>query len=296
MTPYQFDHIEIRPTERRLLIDGHSAPLGARAFDVLLALVERRDRTVTKNELLDLVWRGLVVEENNLQVQISSLRKVLGQNAIATIPGQGYRFALQAEEAEVSSLPPIAGAGYRFTRAIGPSSSTALEPNADAARAAPPLPSEPTRSMDADATRTEVLEADVPAKPDFRRRWYHRTPRWRTATLTITVLLLVLGGGIFWRYGHEAAPSSAADAQPSMASITKTLPDKPSLAVLPFDSLGGSSENSYFAEGMTDDIITDLSKLSGILVVARNSSWTYKGKSVTVQQVGKELGVRYVLE
>ena len=74
------------------------------------------------------------------------------------------------------------------------------------------------------------------------------------------------------------------------------LPNRPSLAVLPFDNLGDSSENSYFADGMTDDIITDLSKLSGILVVARNSSWTYKGKSVKVQQVAKDLGVRYVLE
>ncbi len=74
------------------------------------------------------------------------------------------------------------------------------------------------------------------------------------------------------------------------------LPDRPSLAVLPFDSLGGSSENSYFADGMTDDIITDLSRLSGILVIARNSSGTYKGKAVKVQQVAKDLGVRYVLE
>ncbi len=74
------------------------------------------------------------------------------------------------------------------------------------------------------------------------------------------------------------------------------LPDRPSLAVLPFDSLGGSSENSYFADGMTDDIITDLSKLSGILVIARNSSSTYKGQSVKVQQVAKDLGVRYVLQ
>jgi DNA-binding winged helix-turn-helix (wHTH) protein len=102
-----------------LLIDGHSAPLGARAFDVLLVLVERRDRTVTKNELLDLVWHGLVVEDNNLQVQISTLRKVLGQNAIATIPGRGYRFTLQADEAEASSLPrlPVRDTGSRGHRA-----------------------------------------------------------------------------------------------------------------------------------------------------------------------------------
>ena len=305
MTPCQSGHFEIRPTERRLLIDGHSAPLGARAFDVLLALVERRDRTVTKNELLDLVWHGLVVEENNLQVQISTLRKILGQDAISTIPGQGYRFTLPAEEAEASPLPPIAGAGYRFSRAIGSAHSAALEPNADAARAAPPPPSEPMRSMDSDASRTEVLAAAVPAKPGFRWLWYRGTRRWSTAALTITVLLLVLGGGIFWRDEHKTAPPSAAaplpattaaDARPSMASTSKMLPDRPSLAVLPFDSLGGSSENSYFADGMTDDIITDLSKLSGILVVARNSSSTYKGKSVKVQQVAKELGVRYVLE
>jgi len=180
-----------------LLIDGHSAPLGARAFDVLLALVERRDRTVTKNELLDLVWHGLVVEENNLQVQISTLRKVLGQDAIATIPGQGYRFTLQAEEARASSLPPNAGAGYRFTRAIGSAHSAAPEPNADAARAAPPAPGEPMTSMDSDASRTEVLAAAVPGKRGFRWLWYRGTRRWSTATLAITVLLLVLGGGTF---------------------------------------------------------------------------------------------------
>jgi len=110
VTPYRFDHFEIRPTERQLLVAGHSAPLGARAFDLLLVLVERRDRTVTKNELLDLVWPGLVVEENNLQVQISTLRKVLGQDAIATIPGQGYRFTLRAEGAVASSSPRIAAA------------------------------------------------------------------------------------------------------------------------------------------------------------------------------------------
>jgi TolB-like protein/DNA-binding winged helix-turn-helix (wHTH) protein/rhodanese-related sulfurtransferase len=304
VTPYQFDLLEIRPTERRLLIDGHSAPLGARAFDVLLALVERRDRTVTKNELLDLVWPGLVVEENNLQVQISTLRKLLGQNVIATIPGQGYRFALQAEEAEPSSLPPMAGAGYRFTRPIESAISASVEPNADATKAAPP-PSEPMGSRELDAFRTEALAADAPAKPGLSRFWAGGTRRWSAATLAITVLLLVLGGGFFWRHEFETAPPSAAspsfattaaDSRPSMASPANMPPNRPSLAVLPFDSLGGSSENSYFADGMTDDIITDLSKLSGILVVARNSSSTYKGKSVTVQQVAKELGVRYVLE
>lgn len=92
--PLRFGRFELRPGERRLLMDGEPVSLGARAFDVLLALVERRDRTVPKSELLDLVWPGLVVEENNLQVQVSGLRKILGGQAIATVAALGYRFAL----------------------------------------------------------------------------------------------------------------------------------------------------------------------------------------------------------
>jgi predicted ATPase/DNA-binding winged helix-turn-helix (wHTH) protein len=90
----RFGRAEVRPRERQLLVEGVPAGVGARAFEVLLALIERRDRLVTKNELLDLVWPGLVVEENNLQVQISSLRKLLGPHVIATVPGRGYRFAV----------------------------------------------------------------------------------------------------------------------------------------------------------------------------------------------------------
>jgi DNA-binding winged helix-turn-helix (wHTH) protein len=84
--------IEIRSGERRVLIDGKTAKLGARAFDVLQALYERRDRLMTKNELFEVVWPGVVVEENNLQVQISTLRKLLGPGTIATIPGRGYQY------------------------------------------------------------------------------------------------------------------------------------------------------------------------------------------------------------
>lgn len=88
----KFGHFELQPAARRLLVQGQPARLGARAFDVLMALVERRERIVGKNELLDLVWPGLVVEENNLQVHISALRKVCGPPVISTIPGRGYRF------------------------------------------------------------------------------------------------------------------------------------------------------------------------------------------------------------
>jgi len=91
---------EVRPAERRVLAHGEPVALGARAFDLLLALIEHRDRVVGKDELLARVWPGTVVEENNLTVQVSSLRKVLGNDAITTVAGRGYRFTLPLRDAE----------------------------------------------------------------------------------------------------------------------------------------------------------------------------------------------------
>jgi adenylate cyclase len=75
-----------------------------------------------------------------------------------------------------------------------------------------------------------------------------------------------------------------------------TLPDKPSIAVLPFQNMSGDPEQEYFADGMVEEIITGLSRIHGLLVIARNSGFTYKGRAVDVKQVGRELCVRYVLE
>ncbi|MEO8739069.1 MAG: winged helix-turn-helix domain-containing protein [Casimicrobiaceae bacterium] len=94
---HRFGRCELRAATREVLIDGAPVAVGHRAFDLLSALIERADRLVSKSELLDLVWPGLVVEENNLQVQISTLRKLLGPLTIATVPGRGYRFAVALE-------------------------------------------------------------------------------------------------------------------------------------------------------------------------------------------------------
>ena len=101
----RFGAVRLDVEQRRLLVDGQPAKLGARAFDVLLALIERRDRTVSKNELFDLVWPGVVVEENNLQVHISALRKLLGPQVIATIPGRGYRFTAKLDSSSSEGAP-----------------------------------------------------------------------------------------------------------------------------------------------------------------------------------------------
>jgi len=176
---HRFGRFELNPATRQLLVEKQPAALGARAFDVLLALVERRDRLVTKDELLALVWQGQVVEENNLQVQVSVLRKVLGQDAIATIAGRGYRFTLET----------------------------------------------------ADDTR----------------------------------------------------PSFAPDA------------GRLSIVVLPFQNLTGDPAQEYVADGLTAALTSDLSRIRDAFVVNAATAFTYKDKPIGAQQIGKELGVSFVL-
>jgi TolB-like protein/class 3 adenylate cyclase len=96
-------------------------------------------------------------------------------------------------------------------------------------------------------------------------------------------------------FAVSAKGTSAVVASPSV-SIPLPLPDRPSIAVLPFQNMSGDPEQEYFADGMVEDIITGLSRSKSLFVIARNSSFTYKGKAVDIKQVGRELGVRYVLE
>jgi TolB-like protein len=94
---------------------------------------------------------------------------------------------------------------------------------------------------------------------------------------------------------HKPADSSATDVGDTPRP-TLTLPDKPSVAVLPFNNLNGDPDQDYVSDGITEDIITELSRFSELFVIARNSSFRYKGKAVDIRQIGRELGVRYVLE
>jgi DNA-binding winged helix-turn-helix (wHTH) protein len=104
--PLRFGSFELQRQERRLLVDGRVSTLGARAFDVLVALAERPGRLVDKATLMELVWPGLVVQENNLAAQVSALRKLLGDGVIATIPGRGYRFVARLAVEPGAEHPP----------------------------------------------------------------------------------------------------------------------------------------------------------------------------------------------
>jgi TolB-like protein/DNA-binding winged helix-turn-helix (wHTH) protein/Tfp pilus assembly protein PilF len=204
-TVLSFGRWRLLPGSRRLLAGDVPIPLGSRAFDLLLALVEAGGALVTKDDLLRRLWPGTVVEENNLQVQVSALRKALGEDAprlIATIPGRGYRF-------------------------------------------------------------TGMVQAPGPPAPAV---------------------------------APAVAPAAALPPSGGPESVPPPPASRPMLAVLPFANMTGDPEQEYFADGMTEDLTTALSHLRWFAVIARNSAFTYKGRAVDVRQVGRELGVGYVLE
>jgi adenylate cyclase len=184
--PFQLDL-----PRRELSRDGELLRLGNRALEILCVLASARGAVVSKDELMARVWPSLVVEENNIEVHISALRKIVGHdrnglNPIVTVPGRGYCL--------LGLSDPL---------------SKASEPLEDG---------------------------------------------------------------------------------------TLGFPDKPSIAVLPFTNLSGDPGQEYFVDGMVEEIITAISRIHWLFVIARNSSFIYKGQAVDAKRVGRELGVRYVLE
>jgi TolB-like protein/class 3 adenylate cyclase len=118
------------------------------------------------------------------------------------------------------------------------------------------------------------------------------TPKnwWQRTAIVVAVVLVASGVGYWLKY------STPQEEPASIERMAFPLPNKPSIAVLPFNNMSDDPKQEYFADGMTEDLITDLSKLSGMFVISRNSVFTYKNKIVKVKQVAEEFGVRYVLE
>jgi len=119
-----------------------------------------------------------------------------------------------------------------------------------------------------------------------------RPRRWqRAALVAVAVLVVAAGAFVTWNWYFRPSVEPA-----SVEKMAFPLPDKPSIAVLPFANMSDDPKQEYFADGMTEDLITDLSQISGLFVIARNSTFVYKGKPAKIRQVAEELGVRYVLE
>ncbi len=196
---YQFANCILDTARRELRQGDDLVAIEPQVFDVLVHLIEARDRVVSRDDLLDTVWKGRIVSEATLSSRLNSARTAIGdtgaeQRLIRTLPRKGVRFVGAVQEiADTAPMPPI-----------------------------PVAPAE----------------------------------------------------AVAWRAGTKL----------------------PSVAVLPFTNMSGDPDQDYFADGVAEEIITALSRSSGLFVIARNSSFTYKGKAIDVRQVGQELGVGYVLE
>ena len=126
----------------------------------------------------------------------------------------------------------------------------------------------------------------IKAKSLTERKWL------KGAIAAVTVLILGVVIFAIWHFSFRPPPIEPA----SVEKMAFPLPDKPSIAVLAFDNMSGDPEQDYLCDGIAEDIITQLSQFYNLFVIARNSSFSYKGKKVKVRQVAEELGVRYVLE
>ena len=135
----------------------------------------------------------------------------------------------------------------------------------------------------------EVLEPPVSPIGKQKDPWDRR--RW---TALVAIIVLVVGAATLaiWKLSFKPAPVQGA----SIERMAFPLPDKPSIAVLPFINMSGDPKEDYFSDGLTEQIISSLSKIDKLFVIARNSTFSYKGKPVKIQKVAEDLGVRYVLE
>jgi adenylate cyclase len=272
----------------RLSSAGHQTriPLGSRAFAILCLLTEHRGETVSRQEIMDAAWPNVAVEVNNLSVQLSALRRVLDADraegsCIQTIPGRGYRLALTAERMDAVPFSARTAAGSEANLSPGPAPFAMVDGVAQLGPApdrAPDDRSAPSRRHGWRLAWFAIAFA-VPAAAIGARIWHDGSRPPSGAVISAAAL---------------TGPDASANAVPRSTATV----DRPrlSLAVLPFRNLSGIPAEDYFGNGITDDLTSDLSRVPGLFVAARQSAYAYQGKTVDMRRVGEELSVRYVLE
>jgi TolB-like protein/DNA-binding winged helix-turn-helix (wHTH) protein len=236
--------------------------LGSRALDLLGLLVRRTGEPVSKDDIMTVVWSGRAVEEANLNVQISKLRHILDQDrprgsCIQTITGYGYRFIAEVTPIDPLARPQIRPAGKN----VGGESGQMQEE--------PCTPSAPGSLAEEDGFPHRSSKYPAP----FMRL---------IAFIGAVGLVVLLIGALNWRAFWSREP--------------RLTPPPQSIVVLPFADLSEDHKQQYFADGVVEDLTTDLSRIGQMFVISSNTAFTYRNKPVDTKEIGRELGVRYVLE
>ncbi len=264
---FEFEDFELDRSAYELRHAGSVVHLERIPLDLLFLLVERRGQLVTRQEIFERIWgKGVFLDtDNSINTAVRKLRRALHDPAdaprfVAAVPAKGYRFIAPIREDGSTAAVPAAG----LVSAVPEAS-----PTADAV----------------DTSPMTTIKADMPLQKERRRGIL-----WSIGGIALVIAVIALIEQVSLR-GPTTTASISTTQSPALP-----LPDKPSIAVLPFINMSGDREQEYFSDGITEDLITALSKLPVLFVIARNSTFTYKGKAVNVQQVGRELGVQYVLE
>jgi TolB-like protein/DNA-binding winged helix-turn-helix (wHTH) protein/tetratricopeptide (TPR) repeat protein len=267
---FEFGRFRLLPHRRELRVGEVAVELGSRAFEILMILIEARGALVTKDEFLSRVWPDTVVEENNLVVQISALRKALGEDRdfIRTVSGRGYRFVAEIRTSAAAS-----------DAEIGVDRGAPAEPAQLTLSNNPPTAVSTLIGHETEHEKISDLPAGVgditDASSSSRRP--SRPLDWKLLASGLARLLVASSSRILY-------------------PLNRALPKIRSIAVLPLESLSSDPSQDYFADGMTDELISALGQISALRVISRTSIMTYKRVRKLLPEIARELNVEAVVE
>ena len=298
---YDFGPFRLDARKHLLLRDGQPITLTPKALETLLLLVENSGRVLEKDELMNKLWPEAFVEEANLAQNISLLRKALGESPsdhhyVVTVPGRGYRFVAEVRRASEDADELIVEK-HTVSRVIvedtqggqGLAAETTQIGEGEANGLVLDLPSaegQIAAAVGVYPDRDRRRESALPARRTVSEHRFRRAPsvRWILALAGLVVglaaLLIALNVGGF---------KDRLLGRPNVGPIR-------SLAVLPLENLSGDPNQEYFADGMTDELITDLAKIGSLRVISRTSSMRYKRTQKPLAEIARELNVDAVVE
>jgi TolB-like protein/DNA-binding winged helix-turn-helix (wHTH) protein/Flp pilus assembly protein TadD len=285
MPIYEFGPFRVDALRRILLREDNQVRLPAKAFEILLVLLEEKGRLVEKDELMRRVWPDAVVEENNLTVNISALRRSLAESPgehryVVTVPGRGYQFVADVRqlggEQGLQSEPHALGysgiAEINAARATGNSEAKLLSRSNGSAVESGAAQVAAARTNR--ASHTHTLSSAEYIGGEIKR--HKRGVLFLLAALLATTIIVS-----YLAYSRYLASRSK-------VGIT-------SIAVLPFANNTGDPNAEYLSDGISESLINSLSQLPGVKVIARSSAFAYKGKESDLKEVANALGVEAIL-